>query len=158
MARTKVGWFAKVSTVWLVIDHSWTSWATVNPEQDLPLSKRFVAWETLVFGGLLDQEQDRCSGFRADAWTMHREMCHKVREAQRNPFWVLKRYPALWWGKRREWWRLYRILDEVVCSLLAGGGTFVSAPDLDRMTLSRYYRIYQFLNWVGFDWAGWGRK
>ena len=38
-----------------------------------------VLWETMVFGGKLDQEQDRCSGSREQAEAMHARMVEKVK-------------------------------------------------------------------------------
>lgn len=40
-----------------------------------------VLWETMVFGGPLDQEQDRCSGTRKEALAMHARMVKRVRAA-----------------------------------------------------------------------------
>ena len=37
-----------------------------------------VVWETMVFGGALDGEQDRCSGNRQDAMAMHNLMKERV--------------------------------------------------------------------------------
>jgi hypothetical protein len=58
---------AKVSTVFLGLDHSWG----IGPP---------ILWETMVFGGKYDQEQDRCSGGWIDALQMHERMVAKVRE------------------------------------------------------------------------------
>ncbi len=57
---------SKVSTVFLSIDHSW-------------LDKDPILWETMVFGGPLDQEQDRCGGNREQAEAMHERMVEKVK-------------------------------------------------------------------------------
>ena len=57
---------SKVSTVFLSLDHSWGA--------DDP-----VLWETMVFGGPLDQEQDRCSGNREQAEAMHAKMVEKAK-------------------------------------------------------------------------------
>jgi hypothetical protein len=64
--KTKIGG-AEVSTVFLGIDHSF--------EAGPPL-----LFETMVFGGPLDQEQDRCSTWE-QAQRMHNDMCTRVREA-----------------------------------------------------------------------------
>jgi len=53
-----------ISTVFLGIDHAFT--------EDKPL-----LFETMVFGGLLDQEYERCSTWEA-AEQMHEKMCTKV--------------------------------------------------------------------------------
>ena len=37
-----------------------------------------ILWETMVFGGKLDQEQDRCSGSREQAEAMHDKMISRV--------------------------------------------------------------------------------
>lgn len=58
-----------VSTVFLSIDHAF------EPNQPA------VLWETMVFGGPLDQEQDRCSGSRKQAVLMHARMVEKVKQA-----------------------------------------------------------------------------
>lgn len=58
---------AKVSTVFLGFDHGWEG----EP----------VLWETMVFGGPLDQEQDRCSGSREQALAMHAAMVERVKAA-----------------------------------------------------------------------------
>lgn len=56
----------RVSTVFLGMDHSWSG----GPP---------VLWETMVFGGKLDQEQDRCSGNREQAEAMHAKMVCRVK-------------------------------------------------------------------------------
>lgn len=65
VARETIG-DSKVSTVFLGLDH--------NFNQDGPP----VLWETMVFGGPLDQEMDRCSGNREQAEAMHRRMVSKL--------------------------------------------------------------------------------
>lgn len=55
----------KISTVFIGIDHSWGD----GPP---------LLFETMVFGGELDQEQDRCSTWEA-AEKMHELMCEKVK-------------------------------------------------------------------------------
>lgn len=55
-----------VSTVFLGINHSFS-------DSDRPL-----LFETMVFGGKLDQEMDRCSTWEA-AEKMHELMCEKVK-------------------------------------------------------------------------------
>jgi hypothetical protein len=47
-----------ISTVFLGLDHCYDGGEP-------------VLWETMVFGGKLDQEQDRCSGSRGNAVIMH---------------------------------------------------------------------------------------
>ena len=59
---------SNVSTVFLGLDHSWGD----GPP---------VLWETMVFGGLLDQEQDRCSGSREQAEAMHQRMVERVKSS-----------------------------------------------------------------------------
>ena len=58
---------ADVSTVFLAMDHSFGE----GPP---------VLWETMVFGGPLDQEQARYSS-KADALAGHAAMCERVRRA-----------------------------------------------------------------------------
>lgn len=43
-----------------------------------------VLWETMVFGGPLDQEQDRCSGSREQALAMHNKMVNKVKDKMKG--------------------------------------------------------------------------
>lgn len=64
--RTQIG-NIKVSTVFLGFDHNYS--ATGGP----------VLWETMVFGGPLDQEQTRCSGNREQAMAMHQKMIEAVK-------------------------------------------------------------------------------
>lgn len=59
---------SQVSTVFLGIDHSFHGGAP-------------VLWETIVFGGKFDQEQERCSGLREEAEAMHARMVETVRSA-----------------------------------------------------------------------------
>lgn len=44
-----------------------------------------VLWETMVFGGELDHEQDRCSGSREQAEAMHSAMIDRIKEANEQP-------------------------------------------------------------------------
>lgn len=60
---------SKVSTVFLGIDHNFND----GPP---------ILWETMVFGGKLDQEQDRCSGNWEQAEAMHQQMVAKVKHNQ----------------------------------------------------------------------------
>lgn len=60
-----------VSTVFLGIDHNFT-------ESGPP-----VLWETMVFGGPLDQEQDRYTS-RDAAILGHQRMCERVMQAVRK--------------------------------------------------------------------------
>ena len=55
----------RVSTVFLGLDHSFGG-------------KAPVLFETMVFGGLMDQSQDRCSTWEA-AEQMHDKMCEKCK-------------------------------------------------------------------------------
>lgn len=66
VAETKIG-EVRVSTVFLGIDHSFGD--------GVPL-----LFETMAFGGPLDEEQDRCTTWE-EAETMHEAMCQRVREA-----------------------------------------------------------------------------
>jgi len=59
----------EVSTVFLGIDHS-MSYNSSNP----------ILFETMVFGGKLDQEMDRCTTWE-EAEKMHAEMLEKVRNS-----------------------------------------------------------------------------
>ena len=59
---------SRISTVFLGVDHSF----------GITLDDGPVIWETMVFGGLLDGEQDRCNGDRARAEEMHRRMISRV--------------------------------------------------------------------------------
>lgn len=56
---------SKISTVFLGLDHAFGG--------GVP-----VLWETMVFGGKLDQEQDRCCGSREQAEAMHARMVERV--------------------------------------------------------------------------------
>jgi len=62
---------AEVSTVFLGTDHNWG----YGPP---------ILWETMVFGGLLDQERYQCSGNREQAEAMHAEIVAKVRQSAEN--------------------------------------------------------------------------
>jgi len=57
----------RVSTVFLGIDHAWS-----GPP---------LLWETMVFGGPLNEEQDRCGGSREQAQAMHAAMVARARNA-----------------------------------------------------------------------------
>lgn len=57
---------SKISTVFLGLDHAFGGGAP-------------VLWETMVFGGSLDQEQDRSSGSREQAEAMHARMVDRVK-------------------------------------------------------------------------------
>lgn len=61
----------RVSTVFLGLDHSFGGGAP-------------LFWETMVFGGTLDEEQDRCGGSREQAEAMHAAMVKRVRSAGTN--------------------------------------------------------------------------
>lgn len=66
VAKTKTK-DAEVSTVFLGVDHSFG----VGPP---------ILWETMVFGGPLDQDQDRYTSL-ADARKGHEDMVARVRKA-----------------------------------------------------------------------------
>jgi hypothetical protein len=68
VADQKVG-ESRISTVFLGLDHSFGS---ATP----------VLWETMVFGGPLDQDQMRCGGTRKDAKAMHKKMVQRVKDAR----------------------------------------------------------------------------
>lgn len=57
---------SEVSTVFLGLDHAYGT--EVGP----------ILWETMVFGGPLEGEQDRCGGNRSDALAMHARMVARV--------------------------------------------------------------------------------
>jgi hypothetical protein len=57
---------SKVSTVFLGLDY--------NFDKEGPP----VLWETMVFGGELDQTMERCSGNREQAEAMHQGMVERV--------------------------------------------------------------------------------
>ena len=63
VAITKIG-TSEVSTVFLGLDHSFGC----GPP---------LLFETMVFGGPMDQEQDRCSTWE-QAEAMHKAMCERV--------------------------------------------------------------------------------
>jgi Mrp family chromosome partitioning ATPase len=65
--QEKIG-ASKISTVFLGLDHNMIGHGPP------------VLWETMVFGGELDQEQDRCAGNREQAEAMHERMVARVRE------------------------------------------------------------------------------
>ena len=62
---------SRVSTVFLSLDHEWRR------------NKTPILWETMVFGGKLDQELDRCSGIKKDALAMHKRMVKRVKKGQK---------------------------------------------------------------------------
>jgi len=57
----------RVSTVFLGLDHSFS-------EEGPP-----ILFETMIFGGHFDQEQDRCATWD-EAVLMHHKMCERVRK------------------------------------------------------------------------------
>lgn len=59
-----------VSTVFLGVDHNFN-------KRGPP-----ILWETMVFGGKLDREQDRCSGSKEQAEAMHARMVKRVKDEQ----------------------------------------------------------------------------
>jgi len=60
---------SKVSTVFLGIDHNFGD----GPP---------ILWETMVFGGSLDQEQNRCAGDWDQAEAMHLDMVERVKAVE----------------------------------------------------------------------------
>ena len=69
VADEKIG-DSRISTVFLGLDHNYSGRG--GP----------VVWETMVFGGPLDREEDRCAGNREQAEAMHARMVQRVKEAQ----------------------------------------------------------------------------
>lgn len=67
VARDQIG-DSKISTVFLGVDYNFT--------EGQPL-----LWETMVFGGPLDEEQERCSGSREQAQAMHARMVERIKLA-----------------------------------------------------------------------------
>lgn len=65
------GWM--VSTVFLGLNHRF------GPGEP-------ILWETMVFGGPLNQEGERCAGNKSNALEMHGRWMVKVRELQISPF------------------------------------------------------------------------
>jgi len=61
---------ARISTVFLGVDHGFSS-------------EKPILFETMVFGGELDQEQDRCCTWE-EAEIMHEKMCDRVKETKIN--------------------------------------------------------------------------
>jgi len=68
VAKDSIG-DSTVSTVFLGLDHNY--YHDGSP----------ILWETMVFGGKLDEEQDRCSGSREQALAMHKAMVERVKKA-----------------------------------------------------------------------------
>lgn len=60
-----------VSTVFLGLDHNWGK----GPP---------ILWETMVFGGKLDQHQQRCAGGREQAEAMHEEVVELVKASRKK--------------------------------------------------------------------------
>lgn len=71
VAKERIG-DSEVSTVFLGINHNFLDKGPA------------VLWETMVFGGPLDQEQDRCSGSREQALAMHNKMVNKVKDKMKG--------------------------------------------------------------------------
>ena len=69
---------SRVSTVFLGMDHSF---GRSEP----------VLWETLVFGGPMNMEMDRCSGTPVHALEMHSLMVARVMKAETSWRWMLKK-------------------------------------------------------------------
>lgn len=70
VAKDQIG-DSEVSTVFLGLDHNYSG-------EGVP-----ILWETMVFGGTLDEEQERCSGGREQALAMHARMVEKVKSASK---------------------------------------------------------------------------
>lgn len=68
VAKEQVG-DSTISTVFLGLDHNFSG-------RGAP-----VLWETMVFGGNLENDQDRCSGSREQAEAMHARMVENVRQS-----------------------------------------------------------------------------
>ena len=62
--QTDTGGAGVVSTIFLAL-----AWEDAQP----------VLWETMVFGGRLDQVRDKCAGNRDQAEAMHRKMVERVK-------------------------------------------------------------------------------
>ena len=69
VADTEIAPNVHVSTVFLGMDHSFAEVSACDP----------ILWETMVFGGPLDQEMDRYTS-RADALEGHARMVEKAKE------------------------------------------------------------------------------
>lgn len=73
-AKIKLGGLAigevVISTVFLGLDHSFNNGGP-------------LLFETMVFGGIMDQEQDRCGTWEA-AEKMHELMCERVKTAYKE--------------------------------------------------------------------------
>lgn len=65
VAQEDIG-LSRISTVFLGIDHNF------GPRREP------ILWETMVFGGRLNNEQDRCGGNREQAEAMHERMKRRV--------------------------------------------------------------------------------
>lgn len=70
VARTKLG-PSLISTVFLGVDHNFGK----GPP---------ILWETMVFGGKLDQYQERCAGGKRNAKSMHRRVVARVKKEQKK--------------------------------------------------------------------------
>lgn len=76
VAVDDLGELGCVSTVLLGRDHSW---GIIRAEDD-PLNYRPTLWETMVFGGPLDREQQRYQS-KAEAVAGHRALVEKLKAA-----------------------------------------------------------------------------
>lgn len=83
---TRVG-PAAVSTVFLAINHAWGE----GPP---------VLWETMIFGGPMDNHQERCAGSREQAIAMHFDTVAKARRVHLSMGW---RWRFCQW--MRGWWK-----------------------------------------------------
>lgn len=66
VARTQISEEVFVSTVFLGLDHN--HFGSGPP----------ILWETMVFGGPMHEEMNRCSGSREQAEAMHNDMVERV--------------------------------------------------------------------------------
>src|SRR6266481_6098484 len=66
VAKERIG-DSEISTVFLGLDHNF---GAEGPP---------VLWETMVFGGKLNGEEDRCGGSREQAEAMHQAMVQRVK-------------------------------------------------------------------------------
>lgn len=69
VAKEQLG-ASTVSTVFLGVDYNFSRGGPP------------ILWETMVFGGEMDQEMDRCSGSREQAEAMHLKMVQRVKAVQ----------------------------------------------------------------------------
>jgi hypothetical protein len=92
VALTKFAW-GEVSTVFLGLDHNFARIVAPDSAELKP-----VLWETMVFGGALDQEQRRYTS-RAEALTGHAEIVQRASKSERRISIFGWRLQIRWW-----WW------------------------------------------------------